>query len=61
MDWFNSHLLSIMILIPVVGAVVLATFRADSIVAVRRFALAVSLATLLFAAIGVTSRFMQEY
>src|SRR5262249_39709333 len=58
-DWFNQHLLTIMILLPVAGAAALAFFRPDSVVAIRRFALAVSLATLAFAAIGVTGRVLQ--
>src|SRR5438270_6397852 len=61
MDWLSEHLLTIMILIPITGAAALAAFRADSIIAIRRFALAVSLATLAFTAIAVTGRFFQEW
>ena len=59
-DWFNEHLLTTLILMPIAAAGVLALVRRESVATVQRLALGASLAILLFAVIGVAGGYFKE-
>jgi len=59
MDWIEQHLLTLVIFLPVAGAIFLALMPAAQHVSIRRAALAISVATLILV-LAVMGRFLQE-